>query len=401
MLLDELQKLSKNEIEEILEYSSVVLKKIFSKEESNKIENFIDIRLNIGTNDIEYFIKNNKIGKIIHQDDSSKLLVFSYKLQDSEIELDEKYEDGKDIFGNKKIYSGFYDIDKRVNLQKGKLVIVASRPSVGKSSLITNMALFHIEDNLSVGVYSFEAKKDDFYMRMISIKCSIPLTSLYKNNIDDIQRKNIESSFQDIKNKELNIDNNSYTLKSLINKIKRDCIIYKFDVVYIDCIQLIKQNLINEQSRYLDINQISRELKILANELDILLIVTSQLNRNVENRADKRPYLNDLRDSGTLEDDADIVLFIYRDDIYKQRDEVMKEKEARDKGEEYRSTFVNKPVEEAEIIVAKQRNGVTGTIKLDFQKHLTRFIDKEEFAPIEVIFEKVSKESEIEFPDIL
>jgi len=126
----------------------------------------------------------------------------------------------------------------------------------------------------------------------------------------------------------------------------------------------------------------------------------------LENRPDKRPMLSDLRESGSIEQDADIIMFVYRDDVYKERDEARKEKEAKDRGEEYKSTFINNPVEEAEVIIGKQRAGPIGTVKLDFQKGFTRFVDKEQsgVAPIEVIYEQVAdvqKDTVIEIPDIL
>ena len=145
---------------------------------------------------------------------------------------------------------------------------------------------------------------------------------------------------------------------------------------------------------------------MLAREMKIPIIALSQLNRGVESRPDKRPMLSDLRESGAIEQDADIIMFVYRDDVYKERDEARKEKEAKDKGEDYKSKFVNKPVEEAEIIIGKQRNGPIGTVKLDFQKALTRFVDKENdhnSAPIEMVFENVAdseRETNIDMPDI-
>jgi replicative DNA helicase len=127
--------------------------------------------------------------------------------------------------------------------------------------------------------------------------------------------------------------------------------------------------------------------------MNVPILALSQLNRGLESRPDKRPMLSDIRESGSIEQDADIIMFVYRDDIYKERDEQRKEKEAKDKGEDYKSAFIDKPVEEAEIIIGKQRNGPTGTVKLDFHKELTKFIDKEQpfnKPPITTTFESVS-----------
>jgi replicative DNA helicase len=127
--------------------------------------------------------------------------------------------------------------------------------------------------------------------------------------------------------------------------------------------------------------------------MNVPILALSQLNRGLESRPDKRPMLSDIRESGSIEQDADIIMFVYRDDIYKERDEARKEKEAKDRGESYKSAFIDKPIEEAEIIIGKQRNGPTGTVKLDFHKELTRFVDKDMpngAAPIVTQFEAVS-----------
>ena len=114
---------------------------------------------------------------------------------------------------------------------------------------------------------------------------------------------------------------------------------------------------------------------MLAREMKIPVVALSQLNRGLESRPDKRPMLSDLRESGSIEQDADIIMFVYRDDVYKERDEARKEKEAKDKGEDYKSTFINKPVEEAEIIIGKQRHGPIGNVTLEFEERFTKFKD--------------------------
>ena len=132
--------------------------------------------------------------------------------------------------------------------------------------------------------------------------------------------------------------------------------------------------------RRLTVDEISRGLKLLAREMSVPIVALSQLNRSLEGRPDKRPMLSDIRESGAIEQDADIIMFVYRDDIYKERDEQRKEKESQDKGEvpPYKSAFIDKPIEEAEIIIGKQRNGSIGTVKLEFHKELTKFMDKED-----------------------
>lgn len=129
-----------------------------------------------------------------------------------------------------------------------------------------------------------------------------------------------------------------------------------------------------EAKRQEEISEISRGLKILARELEIPIIALSQLNRMLESRDDKRPQLSDLRESGAIEQDADIILFLYRDDVYRKRDEKAKEEKARKEGnKEYKSEFVERDIEPAEIIVAKNRNGEVKTVKIQFNKKYIRF----------------------------
>ena len=144
------------------------------------------------------------------------------------------------------------------------------------------------------------------------------------------------------------------------------------------------------RDRHQEVSEISRGLKMIARELEMPIIALSQLNRSLESRSDRRPMLSDLRGSGSIEQDADIILFVYRDAVYKQKDEKEKEEAAKKEGTTYKSSFVPRNEEEAEIIIGKQRNGPTGTIKLVFQKHCTRFVDADNAAdkpPIEIIYE--------------
>ena len=184
------------------------------------------------------------------------------------------------------------------------------------------------------------------------------------------------------------IDDNSiltiYQFRSKLRKIKSKH--PEIGLAVIDYLQLMSGA--NNKNRHQEVSEISRGLKMIARELEIPIIALSQLNRSLEQRSDRRPMLSDLRESGSIEQDADIILFVYRDAVYKQKDEKEKEEAAKKEGKEYKSTFIAKNEEDAEIIIGKQRNGPTGMVKLVFQKHCTRFMDASEASPtMQIIYE--------------
>ncbi|RXI39043.1 replicative DNA helicase [Malaciobacter mytili] len=313
--------------------------------------------------------------------------------------------------GNKHLIgetTGFFDLDKRTTgFNAGDLVIIAARPAMGKTALVLNMALANVEANKGVIFFSLEMPAEQLMLRMLAAKTSIPLQNLRKGDMDDEQWSNLSKAIEDLNKKRLFVDDggsvNINQLRARVRKLAQNDD-NNISLVVIDYLQLMQG--IGNKDRHQEVSDISRGLKMLAREMKIPIIALSQLNRGLENRPDKRPMLSDLRESGAIEQDADIIMFVYRDDVYKEREEARKEKEAKDKGEEYKSTFVNKPVEEAEIIIGKQRNGPIGTVKLDFHKQYTRFVDKPNSneTPIEVVFEAVAdanKETNIDVPMIL
>ena len=304
--------------------------------------------------------------------------------------------------------TGFYNLDKKTTgFNSGDLIILAARPAMGKTALVLNMGLKNVEAGKGVVIFSLEMPAEQLMLRMLSAKTSIPLQNLRKGDMDDSQWSTLSKAFDDLNSKKLFVDDggslNINQLRARVRKLAQNQD-NNISMIIIDYLQLMQGT--GGKDRHLEVSEISRGLKMLAREMGIPIIALSQLNRGLENRPDKRPMLSDLRESGSIEQDADIIMFVYRDDVYKERDEARKEKEAKDKGEEYKSTFINKPVEEAEIIIGKQRAGPIGTVKLDFQKEFTRFVDKENSneAPIEVVFESVAdanKETNVEVPTIL
>ena len=300
--------------------------------------------------------------------------------------------------GNKHLIgetTGFEALDRRTTgFNAGDLIIIAARPAMGKTALVLNMALKNVEQGKGVIFFSLEMPAEQLMLRMLAAKTSIPLQNLRKGDLDDQQWSNLSGAFDDLNTKKLFVDDggsiNINQLRARVRKLAQNES-NNIRLVIIDYLQLMQGT--GNKDRHQEVSDISRGLKMLAREMKIPIIALSQLNRGLENRPDKRPMLSDLRESGAIEQDADIIMFVYRDDVYKERDEARKEKEAKDKGEDYKSKFINKPEEEAEVIIGKQRNGPIGTVKLNFQKALTRFVDKENdhnHAPIEMIFETIA-----------
>jgi replicative DNA helicase len=302
--------------------------------------------------------------------------------------------------------TGFISLDKRTTgFNGGDLVIIAARPAMGKTALVLNMALKNIEAGKGVVIFSLEMPSSQLMLRLLAAKTSIPLQDLRKGSMNDEQWTNLSAAFEDLNKKKLWVDDggnlNINQLRARVRKLAQNKD-NNVSMIIIDYLQLMQGT--GTKDRHQEVSEISRGLKMLAREIDIPIIALSQLNRGLESRPDKRPMLSDLRESGAIEQDADIIMFVYRDDVYKERDEARKEKEAKDRGEQYTSTFVNKPEEDAELIIGKQRNGPIGTVKLVFQKAFTRFVDKEQGVdPVEVIYEgniDTEHETKIDMPQI-
>jgi len=270
--------------------------------------------------------------------------------------IDELYhrEGDSDVTG---IPTGFIDLDRMTSgLQQGDLVIVAGRPSMGKTSLAMNVAEHvAIEHGLPVAVFSMEMGAVQLAMRMLG---SVGMLDQHrmrtgKLRADDWPR--VTHAVQKMQDAQIYIDETpgltSVDLRARARRLARQC--GKLGLIVIDYIQLMSANGSGE-NRATEISEISRSLKSLAKELECPVIALSQLNRSLEQRPNKRPIMSDLRESGAIEQDADLILFIYRDEVYNP--------DSPDKGT-------------AEIIIGKQRNGPIGTTRLTFQGESTRFLN--------------------------
>jgi replicative DNA helicase len=267
------------------------------------------------------------------------------------------------------------------------------------------MALKAIERGEGVAFFSLEMPAEQLMLRMLSAKTSIPLQSLRVGDLRDEEWSQLASAVDDISRRKLFVDDGGYAtihhVRSKLRKLKTRH--PEISMAIIDYLQLMSGES-GREGRQQEISDISRGLKQLARELQIPIVALSQLNRSLESRENKRPMLSDLRESGAIEQDADIILFVYRDDVYREAKEKEKEMKAKAEGKEYKSNYRHKPEEETELIIGKQRNGPTGTVDLVFQKRFTRFVDaKRDSAPFEVIYEEGGvdmKEGHIELPPI-
>lgn len=252
------------------------------------------------------------------------------------------------------IPTGFLDLDKLLGgLQRSDLIIVAARPGVGKTSLMLNIALsaarrFHQR----VAIFTLEMSNEQIVQRLVSAETGIDSQRLRLGDLHEDEWPLFVQATSALSDALIFVDDTpSISALQLRTKARRLHAEHGLDLVIIDYLQLMTGDQRTE-NRVQEISYLSRSLKGLARELHVPLLVASQLSRAVEQRSDKRPVLSDLRESGSIEQDADIVMFIYRDDVYDEDSE-------------------RKNI--AELIVAKHRNGPTGSVELYFQKNLTQF----------------------------
>ena len=291
--------------------------------------------------------------------------------------------------------TGFHELNRMTTgFGKGDLVIVAARPAMGKTSFILNTVNSLITQGKGVAFFSLEMPAEQLMLRLLSIQTSIPLQKLRVGDMNDDQWSSLNGAIDKMNSAKLFVDDqgsiNINQLRSKLRKLKNQH--PEIEIAVIDYLQIMSG--VGNQDRHLQVSEMSRGLKMLARELNMPIVALSQLNRGLESRNDKRPMLSDIRESGSIEQDADIILFVYRDDVYLYKEEKEREKAAKAEGKEFTPTYIEKEEEDAEIIIGKQRNGPTGHVKLVFQKKLTRFVDATPFAKgVETIYENVDTRS--------
>ena len=264
------------------------------------------------------------------------------------------------LFANKGsitgVPSGFKDLDKKTTgFQDSDLVIVAGRPSMGKSALAINFVEHAIMSDRSALVFSLEMPSEQIVMRLLSSLGRIDQNRLRTGELLDEDWTRFTGAVSQLRDKKLYIDDTAALtpadLRSRARRVDRES--GGLDLIVVDYLQLMRTTN-NGENRAVEISEISRALKALAKEMDCPVIALSQLNRQLESRPDKRPMMSDLRESGAIEQDADVILFIYRDEVY--------DESSLDQGI-------------AELIIGKQRNGPIGKVRVSYIGHLTKFED--------------------------
>ncbi len=293
--------------------------------------------------------------------------------------------------------SGFKDLDKKLGgFHKSDLIIIAGRPSMGKTALGTNIAFNcavkykEVKDDLNqnkivdggkVAFFSLEMSSEQLATRILAEQTKISGDKMRKAELTKNDFNNIAKTTSKLENLNLIIDDNPVltiaTLRARARRLKR---LHNINLIIIDYLQLMSgSNTGRNDGRVQEISEITRGLKSIAKELNIPIIALSQLSRQVEQREDKRPQLSDLRESGTIEQDSDVVMFIYRESYYLERMEPIRKPEEDDMKYNDRVSrwqqMNNESYNKAEIIIAKQRHGPIGSIKMHFDANFTKFSD--------------------------
>jgi replicative DNA helicase len=296
----------------------------------------------------------NKIFNLTNEIDSEKMFSSAEVANNIFLELKKKSLNPT-LFG---ISSGFYDLDSLIQgFQKSDLIILAARPSVGKTALSLNIALNIVKNyKFPVLFFSLEMAKEQIMYRLLSIEGNIDQTRLKSGKLRENDWMKVNKVIKIIAKLPFFIDDTpNLSIADIRSKLKTVLFEQKeIGLVIIDYLQLMQDLKLKNENRVQELSKITRSLKILAREFNIPIIALSQLSRNIENRIDKRPILSDLRESGSIEQDADVILMLYKNSY--------------DNLDDQQSSII-------ELIIAKQRNGPTGTVQLKFEEKQTKFLD--------------------------
>lgn len=334
-------------------YAKIVQEKAIKRELINAGSEIVEMAYNNNTTEETLDGAEKLIFNIAQQKTSSDLVSVKDLVLTSYEQISYRYEHRGELTG---VPTGFYDFDNITSgLQKSDLVILAARPSMGKTALALNIAQHvALKAKKTVAIFSLEMSKEQLVQRMLCSEAEVESQKLKTGNMQAADWEKLTNAMNHFADAPLYIDDAAgATVTDVRAKCRRLAMEEKeIGLVVIDYLQLMETSS-NNENRTQQISGISRGLKGLARELNVPVIALSQLSRSVESRPDKRPMMSDLRESGAIEQDADLIMFIYRDEYYNKEDTENRGK--------------------AEVIVAKHRNGPVGVINLLFQNNITKF----------------------------
>lgn len=331
-----------------------------------------------GDQDIDDFIDavEQRIFRVSEAKTHASFAHVSAVVKDSVKRIEQLYVNKQAVTG---VPSGFRDLDEMTSgFQPSDLVIIAGRPSMGKTALALSMAKHvAIDAGLRVAFFSLEMSKEQIVMRLLSSEAKVDNSRVRSGKLGESDFPRLVDAASTIAQAEIYVDDTpALSVLEMRAKARRLHREHALSLIFVDYLQLMRGSLRSPERREQEISEISRSLKAMAKELSLPVVALSQLNRGVETRQDKRPMMADLRESGAIEQDADIICFVYRDEAYN--------KDSEQKGI-------------AELIVAKHRNGPVGTVRLGFQDKYTLFVDLEEEHDFDFLGEDFRAAEEEEF----
>tara|TARA_B100000989_G_scaffold238876_1_gene185752 strand:+ start:5625 stop:7043 length:1419 start_codon:yes stop_codon:yes gene_type:complete len=307
---------------------------------------------------------------------NSSLIKFDEAMKQTIEMASAAYKNDEGIVG---VPTGLRDLDDKLGgLHQSDLIIIAGRPSMGKTSLATNIA-FNAAQKLqesgkksSIAFFSLEMSSEQLSTRIISEQARISSNDIRRGRISDDQFDKFLETSKNISELPLYIDETpAISIAALNNRARRIKRLFGLDMIIVDYIQLMRGTTFNKDGRVQEISQITQGLKAIAKELSVPVVALSQLSRQVEQRDDNKPLLSDLRESGSIEQDADVVMFVYREAYYLSRKEP---REATVEHAEWQAKM-NEVSHLAQLIIGKQRHGPIGNITLEFEERFTKFKD--------------------------
>ena len=334
-------------------YAKIIKEKEIKRALINAGSEIVAMSYDTDSTDIALDNAQKLIFNIAAQKETSDLVIIEDLVAESFRQIEDRYYNKDDLVG---VTTGFYDLNALTSgLQKSDLIILAARPSMGKTAFALNLAQnVALQGKKAVAIFSLEMPKQQLVKRMLCAEAEVDTRNTINGNLQPKDWEKLTEAMERLSEARIYIDDvPGVTATDIKAKCRRLMMEEKnLGLIVIDYLQLMEGGG-NPNDRNQQISMISRALKGLARELDVPIIALSQLSRQVEQRPDKRPMLSDLRDSGAIEQDADIVMFIYRDEYY------------------HKENVENKG--KAELIIAKHRNGPVGTIELLFQSNITKF----------------------------